>query len=144
MIAVDTNILIYAHRQESPKHADALGAITALAEGNDPWAVPVFVVTEFLRVVTHPRVYSPPTSREIAIEVIEELMDSPTMRLLRPGERFWPLLADALGAGNATGNLVFDAQIVAVCRENGVERILSEDRDLLRFPSIKVQKLEDL
>ncbi|HVL02872.1 MAG TPA: TA system VapC family ribonuclease toxin [Acidimicrobiales bacterium] len=141
MIAVDTNVLVYAHREESPQHDRGLEAVRALAEGEVPWGLPVFVLGDFLRVVTHPRVYSPPTSRTAALAVVEALLASPTVRLLSPGDRFWPLLQEAVEEGQVTGNRIFDAQVVAVCREHGVGTILSEDRDFRRFPSITLQTL---
>lgn len=133
MIAVDTNILLYAHRAEVPKHARALARLVDLAEGDAPWALPVFVVGEFLRVITHPRVFDPPHSIDEAALAVERLLESPSVRLLSPGDRWSGLLADAMREGEARGNLVFDAQIVALCREHGVSTLLTEDRDFDRF-----------
>jgi toxin-antitoxin system PIN domain toxin len=141
VIAVDTNVLVYAHRAESPQHVRASDAIRTLAEGDELWALPIFALTEFLRVVTHPRLYVPPTPMSTALEAISHFLESPTVRVLRPDERFWPLLKDAIDEGQATGNLVFDAQIVAVSKEHGVTTILSADRDFRRFPSIKLHTL---
>lgn len=141
MIAVDTNVVVYAHREESPQHERALQALRGLAEGEAPWGLPVFVLGEFLRVVTHPRIYSPPTSRPVALATLEALLAAPTVRVLMPGDCFWPLLQDAVEEAQVTGNLVFDAQIVAVCREHGVGTVLSEDRDFRRFSSVTLQTL---
>jgi toxin-antitoxin system PIN domain toxin len=141
VIAVDTNVLVYAHRAETTQHSRAVDAVRALAEGHAPWALPVFVLTEFLRVVTHPRLFSPPTPTSTAMEAVAAFLESPTVRMLRPGERFWPLLENAIDEGRARGNMIFDAQIVAVSREHGVRTILSADRDLRRFPSITLQLL---
>ena len=141
MIAVDTNILVYAHRAESPLHEGALEALTALAEGDEPWGIPVQVVGEFLRVVTHPRIFTPPSSTSDARAVIDALLASPSGRLLAPGERHWHLLQAAVEDSAATGNLVLDAQIVATCREHGCSRILTNDRDFRRFAAITVVSL---
>lgn len=141
MIAVDTNILVYAHREESPQHARALDALRALAEGDEPWALPVFVLGEFLRVVTHARIFDPPSTRSNAVDAVEALLASPTVRVLHPGDRFWTLLRAALEEAGGTGNLVLDAEIVAVAREHGVTTILSEDKDFRRFPSIGLRTL---
>ena len=67
MIAVDTNILVYAHRKELPDHALALSRLTELAQGRTPWAMPVFCLGEFLRVVTHPRIFDPPSTLDEAL-----------------------------------------------------------------------------
>lgn len=144
MIAVDTNILVYAHRAESPQHQPALATLRGLAEGKDVWGLPVFVIGEFLRVVTHPRIFDPPSSRADALAALTALIASPVARVLYPGQRFWPLLRDALEEANAAGNLVLDAEIVAVCREHGVSTILSEDKDFRRFPSVQLHGLHSV
>ncbi len=136
MIAVDTNVLVYARRAELPRHADALAALRALATGPAAWGLPVFCVGEFIRVVTHPRLFDPPTAPDAAIDAIDGLLASPSVRLLSPGPRYWTLFGDLVRAGAATGNLVFDAQIAALCLEHGASTILSEDRDFARFPGI--------
>ena len=141
MIAVDTNVLVYAHRSETDQHGRAATALRRLAEGHEPWGLPVFAVAEFFRVVTHPRALRPPDTRDQALDALEAVMLAPTVRVLSPGPRFWPLFKEAVEDGAGTGNRAFDAQIVAVCREQGVDTILSEDRDFRRFSSIKVRSL---
>jgi toxin-antitoxin system PIN domain toxin len=141
VIAVDTNVLVYAHREETTKHRQATDALVRLAEGDEPWGLPVLVLGEFLRVVTHPRLFSPPTPLQQARGVLHALLESPTARLLLPGPRFWSLLDRTLDEAAATGNLVFDAQIAALCREYGVTTLLSDDRDFRRFPSLKTTTL---
>lgn len=134
---------MYAHRAESPHHVQAIATLRALAEGPAAWALPIFVLSEFLRVVTHPRVLDQPSSMTDAIDALEALLESPTVQILSPGAQYWGLLRKALADGSARGNLVFDAQIVAVCREHGADTILSEDRDLRRFDDITVLRLDD-
>ncbi len=136
MIAVDTNVLVSAHRTEAPRHAPALRWIRFLAEGGAPWAIPVFCLSEFVRVVTHRRVFAPPSTLAQAAEALDSLLESPTVRVLLPSPGHWPLLRAALFAGQTTGNLAFDAQIAALCRENGIERLLTDDQDFARFPFI--------
>ncbi len=138
MKAIDTNVLVYARRVELPKHARAVALLHELAEGQAPWGIPVFCVGEFLRVVTHRRVFNPPTPLEEALSAIDALLESPTVRLLVPGERYWTLLTDVASRAQTTGNLVFDAQIAAVCLEHGVEALVSEGRDFTRFQGLKV------
>lgn len=143
MIAADTNILVYAHRLEFDQHEAAVRVLRRLAEGDDAWALPVFVLGEFLRVVTHPRIFDRPTPRSTAVEAVSALLASPSLRVLHPGERFWPLLQAAMEEAGATGNLVLDAEIVALCREHGVHTLLTEDKDFRRFPSVAVRTLAD-
>ncbi|HZI98486.1 MAG TPA: TA system VapC family ribonuclease toxin [Actinomycetales bacterium] len=141
MIAVDTNILVYAHRREMAQHQRANRALAELAEGDELWALPVFVIGEFLRVVTRPGYFHPPTTRDVAVGTIDSILASPTVRVLHPGRRYWRLLLEALDEGDAKGNLVLDAELVAVCREHGVTTVLSEDRDFRRFPSMTLRTL---
>ena len=141
MIAVDSNVLVYAHRAEMAQHEAARAVLRELAEGDEPFAVPAFVAAEFLRVVTHPRMFRPPSSMTVARSDLDAVLDSPAARLLLPGPRHRALLVDAIDEGGATGNLVFDAAIVATCREHGVTRILTNDLDFRRFPSVEVVPL---
>jgi uncharacterized protein len=144
VIAVDTNVLIATHRSEHPKHEAAVAALKAIAEGDAPWALPVFCLAEFVRVVTHPKVFSPPTGLETSLLFIDRLLESPGVRLLTPADRYWPLLRQAFVDADATGNLAFDAQIASVCVEHGAERLLTEDRDFARFPGVEPVRLVDL
>ena len=137
MIGVDTNILVYAHRTESSRHDRARLWLRHLAEGPVPWGIPVFCLGEFVRIATHRRVFDPPSTIAQAVEAIDALMESPSVRLLGTASSHWSLLRAAIVAGETTGNLVFDAQIAAVCREHGVERLLTEDRDFSRFPFLR-------
>lgn len=142
MIAVDTNILVHAHRKESPKHSAALARVVALAESPARWAIPVFCIGEFVRVVTHPRLFDPPYSANEACEALTRLLASPSVTVVVPGPAYPALLVEAIGEANAIGNLVFDAQIVALCRENGISRLLTEDRDFDRFKGLVTEHLD--
>ncbi|HEU4385390.1 MAG TPA: TA system VapC family ribonuclease toxin [Anaeromyxobacteraceae bacterium] len=136
MIAVDTNVLVYARREEAPFHAQARRLLTELAEGDSPWALPWPCVYEFLRVVTHPRVFQPPTDLEVALEDLASLFESPSLALLGEGPGHPSHLTRAVGAGRATGNLVHDAHIAALLVEHGVREFLTADRDFARFPGL--------
>ena len=141
MIAVDTNILVHAHREESPKHGAAHARVVALAESPARWAIPVFCLGEFVRVITHPRLFDPPYSVDEACEALTRLLASPSVTVIRPGPSYPALLIEAIREAGAIGNLVFDAQIVALCRENGVSRLLTEDRDFDRFKGLGAERL---
>jgi len=133
LIAIDTNILVAAHRGDASGHAEALDAVNRLVTSRRPWGLPVFCVGEFIRVVTHPRVWRQPTLAETAIESLRRLINVPTCRLLSPGTGYFDLLSESLLQGDARGNIVFDAQIVAVCLDQGASKILSLDRDFDLF-----------
>ena len=106
MIALDTNILVYARREEAPFHREARRLVTKLAEGEAPWALPWPCVYEFLRVVTHHRVFQPPTPLAVALEDLGSLFDSPSLSLLGEGPSHVGHFRDTVLAGEATGNLV--------------------------------------
>jgi predicted nucleic acid-binding protein len=93
----------------------------------------VHKIGEFVRVVTHARIFHPPTDLDSALEFVAQVLGSPSARLLVPGLTFPTLFAEACRDGAVQGNLAFDAQVVAVCREHGVSEILTEDRDFARF-----------
>lgn len=137
MIAVDTNILIYAHRRETERHARALKELRALAEGDAPWGLPVFCIAEFIRVVTHLRVFTPPSDLRTALDFVDRLLESPTVRLLLPGQTYPSVFRSICETAEVRGNLAFDAQIVASCIEHGVRELLTADRDFARFDAIK-------
>lgn len=141
MIAVDTNVLVHAHRAAAARHEAAKAHLKALAEAGAPWGIPSPCLSELLRIITHPRVFTPPYTPADACRAMERLFASPSMRLLVPASRHPELLAQAIREANATGNLVFDAQIVAICRENGVTALLTEDRDFGRFENFRTMRL---
>jgi len=133
---------VHAHRPGSTHHEPAARQLRELAEGVVPWGLPVFVLGEFVRVVTHPRVFPNPSSLEVAFAYLDAVLESPAARLLSPGPRFAGLFRDLAQRAGARANLAFDAQIAAVCVENGALRLLTADRDFLRFPDLEVVPLE--
>lgn len=139
MIALDTNVLVHARRRESKHHVAARKLLAGLAEGDEPWALPWPCVYEFLRVVTHPRVFDPPTDLQTALEDLESLFDSPSLVLLGEGPGHRARLRRAAESGRASGNLAHDAHIVALCVEHGVRELLSTDRDFGRFRDLAVR-----
>ncbi|MBI2058601.1 MAG: PIN domain-containing protein [Nitrospirae bacterium] len=133
---------MYAHWEDSPKHDLAAGKLKELAGRDDPWGLPVFCVAEFLRVVTHPGILKEPRTHDQATEALGRLLQSPNVGVLLPGDRFLGLLGETIRKYEVRGNLVFDAQIVALCRESGVDSILTDDGDFHRFRELTVLKLE--
>lgn len=136
MIAVDTNVLVYAHRRDAPWHDEAKHAVGQLAEGAAPWAVPWPCLHEFLAIVTHPRIFQPPTPLAAALGQVEAWLESPTLVVLSEGTHYWPHLKDALGESQITGPKVHDARIAALCRLHGVRELWTADRDFGRFPQV--------
>lgn len=139
MIALDTNVLVYARRAESPHHSSAKALVASLAEGNAPWALPWTVVYEFVRVVTHPRVFDPPSALDAVIRDLESLLGSPSLTMLGEGPGHVRHMAEQLREGAASGNLAHDAHIAALVVEHGVSELLTADRDFSRFPGVRAR-----
>ncbi len=139
MIAVDTNLLVYAHREDSPWHEAAYSCIVRLAEGGAPWAVPWPCLHEFLAIVTHAGVYSPATPVEMALEQVAAWLESPTIVLLSEADGYWDHLRAALKSGRIRGVQVHDARVAALCHYHGVRELWTADRDFSRFPTLVVR-----
>ena len=138
MIAVDTNLLVYAHREDSPWHAKAKDCLAGLAEGPGEWAIPWPCLREFYSVCTHPRIYDPPTTPPQACAQVEAWLASPSLTVLGEGGTHWAALRGLLLDGKVAGPLVHDAAIAALCLAHGVRELWSADRDFSRFPSLRV------
>ena len=138
MIAVDSNILVYAHREDAPFHAVASRRVAELAEGRALWAIPWPCIHEFLSVVTHPRVYNPPTALSLALDTVDAWLQTPTLLLLAEADEYWPQLRSMIMAGKIVGARIHDARIAALCRQHGVRELWSADRDFSRFPDLTV------
>lgn len=91
--------------------------------------------------MTHRRIFAAPSTLDTALDFLQALLESPTARLLAPGARFHEIFAAQVRGADARGNLVFDAQIAAVCAEGGAARLLTTDRDFHRFPDLEVVTL---
>jgi len=139
MIAVDTNILVYSVREDSPWHRAALHCVRRLAEGSGLWAIAWPCVHEFLAVVTHPRIYRPPTPLRDAIQQVEFWMESPMLRLIGEGPGYWEHLRALLEAGRTTGPAIHDARVAAIWRFSGVSEIWTADRDYSHFRGLAVR-----
>lgn len=137
MIAVDTNILLYAHRAESPWHDAARGRVRELSR--TAWAIPWPCVHEFLAIATHPRVFDPPSSLADARRAVEGWLGSPRLSLLSETPGYWQTLDTLLRAGQVVGPRVHDARIAALCVEHGVSELWTADRDFSRFSALRTR-----
>jgi toxin-antitoxin system PIN domain toxin len=139
MIAVDTNILVYAHREDSQFHKKAYESIIELAEGRSPWAIPWPCIHEFLAITTHPKIFSPPTPLSAAIDQVEAWIESPSLVLLLESEGYWLQFRKIVKAGRVAGGQIHDARIAALCELQGVKELWTADRDFTRFPGLRVR-----
>lgn len=133
---VDVNLLLYASDASSPLHEPARALLDRLSRG--PEIVYLFwpVITGFLRIATHPAVFDSPLSPEEAVANIDGLLSLPHAQAPGEGERFWPRFREVADEAGARGNLIPDAHVVALMRENGVREIWTHDRDYRRFDGI--------
>lgn len=139
MIAVDTNILVYAHRRDSAWHAPAERCMRTLAEGRSPWAIPWPCLHEFYAVVTHPGIYAPASKSRQALEQIEAWLESPTIVLLAEGASYWIELKKTISRSMIAGAQVHDARVATLCRNHGVRQLWTADRDFSRFPDLSTR-----
>lgn len=137
MLAVDTNILVYAHRREAPEHDAAMAAVRSLAEGPTTWAIPWPCIYEFFSVVTNPRVWK--GSQSTAHQAWTQLaawFDSPSVQLIGETAGFVDLLEGFVARTRVLGPIVHDARVAAICVAHGVQALLTRDRDFSLFPEL--------
>jgi len=139
MIAVDTNILVYAHRHDSEFFHAASSCIGQLAQGGALWAIPWPCVHEFLAVVTNPQAINPPTPMDRAIDQFDAWRESPTLRFLAEPPGYWESLSGMLKAGKVTGPKIHDARIAAICKAHGVRELWTADRDFSRISGLRTR-----
>jgi len=137
MIAVDTNILIYAFRQES-SHGKAMAEkLATLVNSGTAFAICWPSVHEFLGMVTHATRMKPPSRMVDAIRFVEFFARNPSVKFLHEMPDHLSRLGSLLIDGNVTGPAVHDARIAAICLSHGVSELWTADRDFVRFPSLK-------
>jgi toxin-antitoxin system PIN domain toxin len=136
MIAVDTNVLVHAHRADSPWHAAAHAALASLS-GRE-WAIPWPCIHELLAIVTHPRIFDPPTPLPDAIATVEAWRAS-SLVVLGETEDHWATLQALVTKGKIVGPQVHDARIAAICMQHAIDELWSADRDFTRYPAVRVR-----
>jgi hypothetical protein len=139
LIAVDTNILVYAHRRDSEWHEPAAACVRDLAEGAASWALPWPCLHEFLAIVTHERIYTPATTAAKALEQIGAWLESPSVVLLSETAGYWDTLSRLAEKSKVTGPRFHDGRIAALCLHHGVRELLSADRDFSRFGDLRTR-----
>jgi len=131
--------LVYAHRADSEWHAPARTRLEELAEGAAQWAIPWPCLHEFLSIVTHPRIYRPPSTIAQALDQVRAWIESPSLVLLAESGFHFETLANLLSSSRTVGPRAHDARIAAVCLDHGIDELWSADRDFSRFPEILVR-----
>ncbi|MBN1654991.1 MAG: PIN domain-containing protein [Deltaproteobacteria bacterium] len=139
MIALDTNLLVYAHRLDLDWHGCALDIVRSCAEGKDSWAVPWPCLHEFLAVVTHRRIFKQPSTLEQALRQARAWLSSPTIVLLNETEGYFSVFERVLMESQVSGAKIHDARIAALCIAHGVSELWTADRDFSRFPGLRTR-----
>jgi len=136
VIITDANVLVYAYRAEALNHASYSRWLEAVANGDEAFALSGIVLSGFVRIVTHPRIFRPPSPIDHALGFAEDLLGQPNCVVIRPGPRHWGLFARLCLNSGAKGNLVPDAYLAALAIEAGCE-LITTDRDFARFKGLR-------
>lgn len=136
MFLPDVNVLIYAHRNDVPEHPACAEWLSRVANGPEPFALSTLVLTAVVRIVTHPKAYSPPSTHDEVFGFLNGLTSRHNARLVAPGRRHLEIFEDLCRRSGATGKLVADAQHAAVAIEHGCT-FVTADSDFKRFPGLR-------
>lgn len=136
MILPDVNVLVYAHREESERHEEYRRWLEALFASGEAFGVSDLVLNGCLRILTHPRIFNPPTPPSVALAYVRQVREHPHAVVIRPGPRHWQIFRELCEKTDARGNIVADAYLAAVAIESGSEWVTT-DRDYARFPGLR-------
>lgn len=136
MRLLDVNVLLYAFRDAAPNHEKYRAWLESAISADEPLGVSELVLSSFVRIATHPRVFDPPASIDEALAFAGALRSVPNAVTVAPGTRHWSLFEQLCRMGGARGNLVADAYLVALAVESGCE-LVTTDRDFARFPGLR-------
>jgi len=135
VILTDINILVYAHRSDSPGHSTYLTWLEELLNSDQAYGYSEFILSGFLRIVSHPRIFNPPSTFSSALDFVETIRTQPNAVQISPGPRHWGIFKGLCESANAKGNLIPDAYLAALAIESGSEWITT-DGDYGRFPGL--------
>ncbi|MDA0224605.1 MAG: type II toxin-antitoxin system VapC family toxin [Proteobacteria bacterium] len=138
MVLPDVNVLVYAHREDVPDHARYRDWLETVINGSESYGLAELVLSGFVRVATHPKVFTRPSTLPQALEFAEQLRGRPNRIAVAPGPRHWGIFCTLCAGANARGNLVPDAYLAAMAIESGCEWITT-DRDFSRFKELRTR-----
>jgi len=136
VLLADVNVFLYAHRPESPRADEHRSWLTSALVGPEPFGVSEQVLSSFVRIATHHRVYRDPTPTAVALDFCRAVLDAPASVVVSPGPRHWSLFSQLCVEAGARGNLVPDAYLAALAIEHGATWVTS-DRGFARFPGLR-------
>lgn len=138
MILPDVNVLVYAHREDAARHAEFRDWLEGILRGPAAYGMSDLVLSGFVRVVTHPRVFERPTPLPEALSFVAAVRDRENRLPVRPGARHWEIFRSLCDGAGVRGNLVPDAWLAALAIESGSEWVTT-DRDFTRFPGLRMR-----
>ncbi|MGH9456661.1 MAG: type II toxin-antitoxin system VapC family toxin [Thermoanaerobaculia bacterium] len=136
MILPDVNVLVYAFSAGAVDHERYRSWLEGVLDSPEAWAYSELVLSGFVRVVTHPRVFDPAAPMDAALRFCAILRGRPNAIAVSPGERHWEIFEGLCRSSGARGNLVADAYLAALAIESGSEWITT-DRDFARFSLLR-------
>ena len=136
MVLPDVNVLVYAHREDAPLHDAYLEWLQCVVNADEAFGLSEFVLSGFVRVATHPKVFKTPSSIADAIAFADQLREQPNCVPVNPGPRHWGIFTRLCLDSGVKGNLVPDAYFAALAIESGCEWV-SSDRDFSRFKGLR-------
>jgi len=136
MLLVDVNVLIYAHREDASNHARYRSWLEDVVNGDEAYGMADIVLSGFIRIATHPRVFNPPSSIDTALAFASRVRGQPNCVPISAGARHWDIFSHLCQTAGVRGNLVPDAYLAALAIESGSEWITT-DRDFSRFPGLR-------
>lgn len=136
MLLIDVNVLVYAYREDSPDHTTIRTWLTELLDSEAPFGMADLVLSGFLRITTHPKIYQPPSPLNDALSFVDALRAQPGYTNVAPGPRHWEIFTQLCQSIGATGNDVPDAYLAAMAIESECEWITT-DRGFSRFPGLQ-------
>lgn len=136
MLLPDVNVFVYAHRSDTPDHDRYRSWLESVLSSDSAFGASALVLSGFVRVVTHPRVFAEPTPLEVALRFVADVRQRPTCVVVAPGPRHWDIFERLCHESGAKGNLVPDAYLAAIAIEAGLEWVTT-DRDYARFPGLR-------
>ena len=136
MILPDVNIFVYAHSTKAVDHEKYKQWLESVVQGNEAYGICDLALSGFLRIVTNPRIYTPPSAIGDAIAFAEQVRNQPHCVVITPGPRHWDIFTDLCRSAGARGNLIPDAYLAALAIESGSEWITT-DGDYARFPGLR-------
>jgi toxin-antitoxin system PIN domain toxin len=135
VILPDVNVLVYAHREDTPNHVAYRAWLESVISSDQAYGMADLVLSGFLRAVTHPRVFAQPSGLDQALAFVADVRDQPNCVPITPGPRHWSIFEHLCRTAQVKGNLVPDAYLAALAIESGSEWITT-DRDYARFSQL--------